>query len=91
MFRALGKVPSFDFHGRPTIVDQEKSIDTEFKAKISNARIILQMIHVKKNLAGPMGKEKSTIFSFLGQSLLGAGQGGVFYKIGGSYFIRVDF
>lgn len=60
MLHALGKVPYFDIHGRMTTVDQEKSIYTALKAQFSNACIFFDMLHVKKNLAGPMGKEKYT-------------------------------
>lgn len=43
---------------RVTVFDREKSIDDEYRWKIIKAKIILDMLHLKKNILPEIGSEK---------------------------------
>lgn len=59
MFTALKQIPGFDRDGRVTIVDQEKSIDTAFRSSMEHARLFLDALHVRKNMAAYLGAERA--------------------------------
>lgn len=59
VFEALKSIPHFDEPDRVTIVDQEKSIDSSYKSIMHNAKLFLDMLHVKKNMAPALGAEKA--------------------------------
>ena len=60
VFSKLKAVPGFDVPGRVTIVDQEKSIDTSFSNVMQHACLFLDPLHVKKNMAVYVGRERAT-------------------------------
>ena len=58
VLRNLKNVSGFDVKSRVTIVDQGKSIDCSFQKTMENAKLFLDPLHVKKNMAKALGKEK---------------------------------
>lgn len=55
VFSALAGFPHFDFYGSTTIMYQEKSTDTDFKVPFYKARVFLDILHIKKNIAVSIG------------------------------------
>ena len=57
VFRNLKNVSGFDVKGRVTIVDQERSIDCSFEKTMENAKLCLDPLRVKKNMAKDLGRK----------------------------------
>lgn len=54
----MKNIDGFVIEGRVTTVDQEKSIDKEFRQTISKDKLFLDVLHVKKNMLSAIGSEK---------------------------------
>lgn len=48
VFKAMKCIDGFDVPDRVTVVDQEKSIDAEYKTVFEHAKHFLDVLHVKK-------------------------------------------
>ena len=60
VFQACAGIEGFDVPLRTTIVDQEKSIDSAYRACLKHAKLFLDPLHVKKNLGAKLGAEKAS-------------------------------
>lgn len=47
----------FDISDRFTIVDYEKSIDTEYRAAMKDAQLFLDALNIKKNISSVLGAD----------------------------------
>lgn len=60
VFQLTKDVPGFDVPGRVTIVNQEKSIDKDYRNTMTQASLFLDQLHVKKNITALIGNKRTS-------------------------------
>lgn len=59
VFDDLNTIPNSDVEGRVKVVDQEKSIDSTYRIHVGHYHLVLDPLHVEKNMKRAIGEEKT--------------------------------